>query len=166
MRNGDYDLIRAPAYYPGTLYRGRYCYLHVFVYWFYHRVLPGPTEQVHHRNENKRDDRIQNLEMLSHVDHRKAHRTGPGEVLQTTCPVCQKVFTRSRRQLYDKKLVFCSRACIGKYGFAAKFRAGVQLPEQKFVVVSSQEPVAVAQVFKLDGVVRKVLQDAGCRLSG
>lgn len=129
MKNGAYDLIVAPEWYPGKLYRGRYCYLYVFVYWFYHRVLPKRGEVIHHKNENKRDNRIRNLELMTAVEHSAHHlgRAQRGHKSKTTsCLRLDKDVAdilkslkptklRSRCQICSKTInvrnKVCSKAC-------------------------------------------------------
>lgn len=80
MKNGPYELIVAPEEYPGMKYRGRYCYEHHLVYWRAHGVIPEPGQIIHHINENKRDNRLVNLELMDVGDHGRHHgeaRRGP-----------------------------------------------------------------------------------------
>lgn len=50
MKNGKYVLIVAPTEYPGTRYRGKYCYEHTYVFWKHTGVLPKKGEIVHHKD--------------------------------------------------------------------------------------------------------------------
>ncbi len=45
---------------------------HVVIWERYHGSIP-PTYQVHHKNENKLDNRIENLELLSPLAHKRIH---------------------------------------------------------------------------------------------
>lgn len=70
----------------------------------------GPDEVVHHRNHDKLDNRIENLEVLTHREHAQHHvRKHPDT---KTCAVCGVVFvpapTKRARQ------VTCSRKCFSE----------------------------------------------------
>lgn len=107
MRNGPYELIVAPDDWPGKRYRGRYVYEHVYVYWKHTGALPADDEVVHHVNENKRDNRIENLELKSRSEH-SAHHNPTKERPERECEACGAGFrTRKKTQRY------CSRSCIG-----------------------------------------------------
>lgn len=79
--SGEYKLIRVPPGTPGAGSRG---------YMMEHRYLMQQSigrplekwEQVHHRNGMKSDNRLENLQIVTHAQHR-------GEV---TCPHCGKMF--------------------------------------------------------------------------
>ena len=74
MKNGAYELVIAPPAYPGKRYRGKYCYEHHLVYWqVTGTVINTKTEQIHHKDENKRNNKPDNLELLSLETHRKHH---------------------------------------------------------------------------------------------
>jgi hypothetical protein len=113
MRNGPYELVKAPDGYPGMRYRGLYCYEHHAVYWKHYGVLPGPNEVVHHINEEKRDNRIENLELMSKAAHGYEHGLRSRRLPVTDdCPECGAGFTRYGRGHTRRK--FCSRRCAGK----------------------------------------------------
>jgi hypothetical protein len=116
MRNGNYEMIVAPADWPGFRYRGRYVYEHVYVYWKKTGYLPGPGEVVHHINEDRRDNHSENLTLKTKSKHSKDHaKTVPPVVL--TCLSCGRTFTRkpNNARFKEKKgtMQFCSRPCIG-----------------------------------------------------
>ena len=73
MKNGEYELVIAPEGYPGKLYRDRYAYEHRVVWWKTTGTLPKEDEVIHHLNENKRDNRFENLTVLSREAHSKIH---------------------------------------------------------------------------------------------
>jgi hypothetical protein len=74
-------------------------------------------EDVHHKDENKENDSIENLELLTHTNHAKHHklRTAP-DPIECLCP-CGKLFTvkphryRLRMGANKTKTLHCSRAC-------------------------------------------------------
>lgn len=74
----------------------------------------GRHEQVHHINEDKLDDRLSNLTVLTSYAHRKLHPPARGETrIDKICPVCNKAFSVT---LQFKKTKTCSRSCGGKLG--------------------------------------------------
>lgn len=80
-------------------------------------------EEVHHKNGNPLDDRIDNLEVLTTYEHRMKHHP---RVLPKAfeCPVCGKIFLLTSRQItmhrYHRSVgaalsgPFCSQSCINK----------------------------------------------------
>lgn len=89
-----------------------------------HRVLMenklgrylSSNEVVHHSNEDKTDNSIENLELLSVKDHTK-HHSKKVELESLICPSCGKCFqekphfVRLRRKRNKSNQVFCSRSC-------------------------------------------------------
>ncbi len=116
MRNGKYTMVLAPKEYPGTRYRGRYCYEHHLVWWRSTGSLPGVESVIHHENEDTRDNRIENLSLLSRREHSSQHSSARGAAwVDMTCPACDAEFSRERRQTHLSKrtssTTFCSRRC-------------------------------------------------------
>lgn len=86
------------------------------------------NEDVHHVNENKKDNSPDNLEVRLHGEHSSHHRRlehPDGETkVSYICANCGKVFERAVRQGKEQKGYknsFCSRRCNGQYnGFQIK----------------------------------------------
>jgi len=74
MRNGEYELIVAPSDYPGKLYREKYAYEHQIVWWRNTGEIVEDGFVIHHENEQKRDNRFENLQKVRKVVHGKMHR--------------------------------------------------------------------------------------------
>lgn len=121
MKNGDYDLVIAPEWYKGKRYRGRYCYEHHLV-WEEHTGLSVPDGCiVHHKDGNKHNNNINNLQLMSEKEHKNLHgKMQTKKIAIVKCPCCGKIFEKEATLLKFRTLAFCSRQCIGKYGYNKK----------------------------------------------
>lgn len=72
----------------------------------------APDEVVHHKNHNPRDNRLENLELMTWSAHSKQHNIKKS--VTCVCPVCCTVFERTRRTINGKR-VFCSRSCAAQF---------------------------------------------------
>jgi hypothetical protein len=73
MKNGPYELVIAPADYPGKKYRGKYIYQHYLIWWQTTGQLVKSGHLIHHQNEQKRDNRFENLQEKERGKHTKDH---------------------------------------------------------------------------------------------
>ena len=69
-----------------------------------------PTEIVHHKDRNPRNNLIPNLEIVTSSSHNGCHTTGI-TMLTFQCKICENKFTRPKR---GKTHTYCSRSCMGK----------------------------------------------------
>lgn len=117
VKNGPYELVIAPADYPGRKYRGRYVSEHHLVWWKHTGKLVPTGYVLHHKNEKKRDNRYSNLELKTVSAHAQEH----GEKLKVPltelrCAECGGAFeiaTRNHRSKIRRgqKYFCCSRSC-------------------------------------------------------
>jgi len=118
LKNGDYLLVVAPEEYPYKKYRDKYCYEHRLVYWLNFGEIPEDYE-IHHKDENKHNNNIDNLELMSGEEHRRKHYSKKGRtVVLLKCPVCQLIFKKNISDTFmSKKGTYscCSRSCSGTF---------------------------------------------------
>lgn len=88
------------------------------------RIL-NSEEVVHHVNGNKKDNKIENLEVMTISEHASYHANQRGVTLvDFMCPNCGIIFTKTKRESLDKnhtsgsgreKLFYCSKSCAGHF---------------------------------------------------
>lgn len=111
MKNGDYLLIIAPSEYPGKKYRGRYCYEHHYVYWKHTGLIPNKNQMIHHKNEDRYDNKFKNLELIYKKDHAQKH---PQKIKESNMPTCAGCGIRFYNRNKNRKVFFHSRKCYIK----------------------------------------------------
>jgi hypothetical protein len=110
----------------------RHAYEHRLVWERHHGSIP-PGYHVHHKNGDRKDNRIENLELLAAFDHHSHHFTEQGAtkehkaraaqnlrkswgrmpMLKLTCVVCGSDFEK-RQHLTNGAAKYCSRPCRSK----------------------------------------------------
>ena len=106
-----------------------------------------PTEDVHHKDENPRNNDPDNLEVIDHCKHEKQHaedKRNSGKLKyydkQMICPVCGKEFlwTAKQQTNYNHKTKFtattrkfnrqppcCCKSCAGVYATNIQYRKNI-----------------------------------------
>jgi transposase-like protein len=143
----DRWMIQAPPGYKGKTYiGGRYVYEHRYLMEQKLGRLLGPDEMVHHKNDDKLDNRLKNLEVKTRSGHGRHHGLKQGyRVAHLRCPECKTKFKRRYRKtasMYDdKKLSFCSRTCSGAFWGRRPSKVKVRKAKKKNLVkVTHQVP--------------------------
>jgi hypothetical protein len=118
VSNGDYNRCVVKDH-PNRTKVGSYVLHHRIVMENHLGRLLNKDEVVHHINGDKKDNRIENLELMDFKKHTKMHRTIGKKMVTLKCPECKIIFDRERRQtfLIKKKFnfTFCSRVCGSKF---------------------------------------------------
>ena len=94
----------------------------------YHRIvaenmigrLLKSDEIVHHRNDDGKDNRPENLQVMTNSEHVRRHVTQRGrKTVILRCPHCKKVFKRhhNKSHLVNNRGTYtaCSRKCSGLF---------------------------------------------------
>ena len=131
MKNGEYILVKAPDNFPGKRYRDKYCYEHVLVFWQTYGILPKSNEVIHHKDGNKYNNDISNLELKTRSMHSTEHNILRKKTyVELICPGCGNSFIREKNQTYlikGTQYTCCSRKCIGKFTNLNSFEQQIRL---------------------------------------
>jgi hypothetical protein len=88
------------------------------------------AKDIHHKNGNCTDDRLENLEALTHAQHMKLHGLPKRTYIEWTCANCRCRFKRRKRGRLERK--YCSRRCAaitrGRKQSAAKLNSAKAIP--------------------------------------
>lgn len=81
--------------------------------------LLNRNEVIHHTNDNKKDNRIENLQLMTASEHTKLHQSVKGRtMLLLKCPECGNKFSLEKRLSFIAKKTrynTCSNSCRGKF---------------------------------------------------
>lgn len=118
MKNGEYNLAKAPEDYPGKTYHKGLIPEHHKVWWEETGELVEKDEVIHHKNEDKKDNRFENLEKMTLTEHNRLHSDGR-QIAVLECPECGEIFEREKSQMFlskpNQKSAFCDDSCRAKY---------------------------------------------------
>jgi len=134
MKNGPYELVIAPGNFPGKKYRDRYAYEHTVVWWLHTGTVPAVGQIIHHKNHNKRDNRIENLELLTNSQHSALHGAlNPAPLIQLECYRCGASFHKNaadyRHYLkIGQTRFYCGRSCQVKYQWVMRKQGFYERP--------------------------------------
>ena len=125
VSKGDYLYSLVPTH-PNASKHG-YVLMHRVVMENYLGRLLLPQEVVHHIDGNKKNNSIENLQLLTREEHSRMHQLERGAGRYTfVCPCCGKIFERQRRSYGKTKYgPFCSRHCNGKFVTTLKSQTAV-----------------------------------------
>ena len=121
-KGGGYKYCRTKPKHPKENSKGLYPLHRVLMENKIKRLLKR-GEVVHHKNENKDDNRLENLEILSISEHTRIHCSTVANV-KIKCSWCQKQFElkphryRLRLKRNKSKKLFCSNKCGALYQYS------------------------------------------------
>lgn len=115
--------------------------------------LLQPTETVDHKNRNKLDDTVDNLQIMTKKENSAKSAVRRVET-QVFCINCGRAFTPSTRQKSKAKSItgagpFCGRKCTGQYGALVRY-TNTFLPRVREGVVFYTRDLGVVKVTNKD----------------
>lgn len=117
ISKGDYNYALVPGHPNATKY-GYVLEHRIIMENYLNRILDN-EEIVHHCDEIKKNNDIDNLELMLISEHGKYHSTKQGrKMVKLICPCCKDIFHRRFGQTFlSKKGIYtcCSRSCSGKF---------------------------------------------------
>ena len=88
-------------------------YLFQVDYWNKYRLLLPDDAEVDHINENKLDDQIDNLQLLTKAENVTKNNYTKGSVhVLITCPICGTLFHKAQHKLKPWCISLCSQNCV------------------------------------------------------
>lgn len=77
------------------------------------------NEVVHHKDGNKKNNKLENLQLLSDEEHKRKHQLEQGRLfVKLKCPWCGKIFEKPHNNTHLSKggtKTSCSKSCNGKF---------------------------------------------------
>jgi len=75
------------------------------------------NEVVHHINEDKKDNRLENLQVMTNEEHHVLHALQKGLVcVEMKCPYCNSLFVREKRRTHLIKKTNTQTCCSKRCG--------------------------------------------------
>jgi len=126
MAGFKYVRVVAPTEYGGRRCSKRLCLEHHLVWWMHFGTAVPQGYLLHHKNEDTRDNRVENLELLSISQHALLHAAQRKKEAQVevVCGNCRRSFVLMRSKIATRQrqsssgLLFCSKKCSSKKQYA------------------------------------------------
>lgn len=110
IHKGDYLYALVPNH-PNATKNGYVLYHRIVVENNIGRLLTK-DEIIHHKDGNKKNNNIENLEIVTAGEHAKHHVLERGKIYaKIKCPCCGKIYIKRKRDCIDKRQYCCSRKC-------------------------------------------------------
>lgn len=94
--------------YPRAYAMGYALRAHV-VWWLHHGKVHPRGTNLHHKDENKLNDTLTNLQLIGHAEHTRHHQF---ESFKVKCERCGKEFWTQKGRIGNGRGKFCSRFCV------------------------------------------------------
>lgn len=120
IKKGDYLYALVPDH-PNATKNG-YVPMHRVVMENHLGRLLEKSQVVHHLDEDRHNNAIENLQVMDSREHNRMHSSIGRTIVELVCPCCGKTFSRELRAVHGGQS-FCSRSCNGKYQRARNWKA-------------------------------------------
>lgn len=116
LRKTDKRVILFCRWFPGA-HKSGYALRSRVVWWLHTgEVIKGASENIHHKNGIRSDDRFSNLEKMKHGLHSSHHNASRINNVSRTCKACRKAFDINAWRLKEENRgKFCSQQCYQAY---------------------------------------------------
>lgn len=118
IRNTDKRIVIGNKIFLTIGNKSRYRLRSRIVWWLHTGIMLNGWQDgnVHHKNGNRIDDRLKNLELIDHKDHAHEHNPNGLEDVFCTCKNCNINFKITRYRLKEKgRGSFCSQDCYKRF---------------------------------------------------
>ena len=140
ISKGDYNYVIVKEH-PHATKHGYVLEHRVVVENHLNRIL-DKDEIVHHKNHNKKDNRIENLDVMGLNEHASLHARQHGRKwVKLKCPSCSVIFCREHNKTHlIKKGTYtcCSNSCRGKFSRCIQLH-GKTIEVENAISVNIQE---------------------------
>jgi hypothetical protein len=116
VSKGEYNYAYVPSH-PNATKNGYVLEHRVIMENSINRLLTN-KEIVHHKDGNKKNNLLSNLELMTRAEHTSHHNPKLHRKALLTCANCETLFQRDWRNRPEAKgqtNAFCSRSCNGKF---------------------------------------------------
>lgn len=98
-------------------YKGGYILRSIVAYEKYHKASVPIGYEIHHKDRNRINDSLDNLQMLSKEEHAAIHYKERTVEVERFCTKCKKSFLIRKWRLNDKSRgKYCSQSCYNSRG--------------------------------------------------